>query len=215
MQIKVLGLTLVIMLGFGQLVFAQEQTIVTTKNVDSSSNNVDTSSSVLATPTTQGVNSSNITSPADTSQTQDSLPNNRNDDLASPDLGDDDVEIIPIEQFIDSTNPESANTTRTGIDQNAAFSAYKYLESLQACKPGLIDAGVDAVLIKGYRNGRCHVIYSVAGRKIDCMFTHQQISQMTTPDKLKAAKEFDRGVGIMLRPIGSDDPDSPLANCIQ
>ena len=203
------------MLGFGQLVFAQEQTIVTTKNVDSSSNNVDTSSSVLATPTTQGVNSSNITSPADTSQTQDSLPNNRNDDLASPDLGDDDVEIIPIEQFIDSTNPESANTTRTGIDQNAAFSAYKYLESLQACKPGLIDAGVDAVLIKGYRNGRCHVIYSVAGRKIDCMFTHQQISQMTTPDKLKAAKEFDRGVGIMLRPIGSDDPDSPLANCIQ
>lgn len=159
-----------------------------------------------------------MTSPADTSETQDSVPAKpaTQNDL-NPGLTPDDVEEVNIDQLINETSPApiSEGQLPSGIDRNAGFSAYDYLMQLKSCQAGVISAGADAVSIEGYKSGRCHVIFSIAGRKVDCMLTHSQVSQMTTPEKLKQAKAFDRGVGIMLRPLGSDDPDSPLANCVQ
>lgn len=216
----VFGLVSVSLLGLSTVAIALEQTMVTTKSETTVSKPV-TSAPVLNTlaapsPTSDGTTSTNITSPADTSETQDSVVVTKpadQDDL-NPGLTPDGVDEVTVDQLIEETTLTNEQLPN-GIDRNAGFSAYDYLTQLKSCEATTISAGADAVTIKGYKRGRCQVIYSIAGRKVDCLLTHRQISQMTTPEKLQKAREFDRGVGIMLRPLGSDDSDSPLANCVQ
>lgn len=206
----VFGLVSVSLLGLSTVAIALEQTAVTPTAP------APVNATMAPNPTSDGVTQANITSPADTSETQDSvvIKKSANQEELNPGLTPDAVDEITVDQLIEETTKPS-DQLPNGINRKAGFSAYDYLNRLKACEVTTISAGADAVAIKGYKRGRCHVVYSIAGRKVDCMLTHRQISQMTTPDKLKQAREFDRGVGIMLRPLGSDDIDSPLANCVQ
>ncbi|MAZ39337.1 MAG: hypothetical protein CMF49_04390 [Legionellales bacterium] len=119
-------------------------------------------------------------------------------------------DAIPI-----TTKSKDVPSTRNGINQKAGFSSYDYLSHLKNCEPGTIEAGADAVTIKGYQKGRCHVIYSIAGRKVDCRFSQAQLKQLASEEKIEQAKNYDRGVGLILRPLGTDDISSPLSTCIQ
>lgn len=121
--------------------------------------------------------------------------------------------VIPITTRSSDTLPSDA--LPSGIAKSAGFSSYDYLVKLKDCQPSAIDAGVDSASIKGFVNSRCHVIFSIAGREVNCYFTPSQVKQMTTPAKLERAKAFDKGVDVMVSALGTDDPNSPLSTCQQ
>jgi len=119
-------------------------------------------------------------------------------------------DTIPI-----TTKSKDPKTGFGATNHNSGFSIYNYLKNLKKCTPIFIQAGADIIDIKGYKRGRCHVIYIIAGRKVNCMFTAKQLKQLTSSEKMEQAKSFDRGVGMILRPLGTDDPKSPLYSCQQ
>lgn len=134
----------------------------------------------------------------------------------TPTLGELAVQEIPIATR-SSDNPNAAEEvlSHSGIPQSASFSFYHYLDQLKNCTPDTLIAGADSVQIYGYKGKYCHVTYLFAGRKVDCHFSKMQIKQMTSPQRMEAAKNFDSGIGDLISPLGSDDPRSPLAKCAQ
>lgn len=116
---------------------------------------------------------------------------------------------------VPTVTPTKTEITGSAMDEKAGFSTVDYLSNIKDCKPGTIEAGVDSVTIKGMDKQRCHVVYSIAGRTIDCRFTAAQLRQIASTERLSHARDFDRGVGMVLSPLSTDDPNSPLATCKQ